>query len=362
LKTIVQIVQHLRPGGIETMALDLHDFYARQGDKSYIISLEGNAGSALEAWPRLQPHRKNILFAGKPDKLSLSFLFRLTRQIKNLDTDVLHTHHIGPLLYGGLSARMLGLKVHIHTEHDAWHLEDKRRRNLQRWLLRICRPQVVADAESVGNALRQFLDLNNLTVIRNGIDTSRFVIGNSIEAREALGLPQDKKLLGCSGRLEKLKGQTFLIESLLHLPDNVQIVLAGIGSCESSLRRKAAALGVLRRVHFLGRVDDMPRFYQALDFFCLPSFKEGMPLSPLEAQACGIPSIVTDVGGSRESLCFDTGLLIPPGNAVEIANAVERLLNRPRLRSPRNFVETNAAIEHMAMAYCRLHQTAIPQE
>ena len=362
MKTIVQIVQHLRPGGIETMALDLHDFYSREGDRSCIISLEGNAESSLAAWPRLESHRQNILFADKPDKLSLSFLLRLARTIRNLETSGLHTHHIGPLLYGGLAARMLGLKVHIHTEHDAWHLEDEKRRNLQRWLLRICRTRLVADAEPVGSALSQFLDLKNLTVIRNGIDTSRFVVGDASEARDAFGLPHDRILLGCSGRLEKLKGQTFLIESLLHLPDSVQVVLAGIGSYENTLREQAAALGVSQRVHFLGRVDDMPCFYQALDLFCLPSFKEGMPLSPLEAQACGIPSIVTDVGGSQESLCRDTGMLIPPGDAMAIANAVERLQQQPQQHSPRRFVERNGAIETMALAYCQLHQTTIPQE
>jgi len=337
------------------MALDLHDFFTRQGNQSYIISLEGDAQSALAAWPRLEPHQQSIVFLNKPAKLSLAFLLRLTRELKRLNTSVLHTHHIGPLLYGGLAARMLSLKIHIHTEHDAWHLEDRHRRNVQRWLLRICRPRVVADAKSVGNALCQYLDLNDSTVILNGIDTSRFIVGDKVEARAALGLPQDIKLLGCSGRLEMLKGQKLLIQSLEHLPDSVHVVLAGNGSYELELRDEAAELGVSRRVHFLGRVDDMPRFYQALDFFCLPSFKEGMPLSPLEAQACGIPSIVTDVGGARESLCRETGTLIPPGNTMAIVNAVERLLKMPVLRSPRSFVQQNTTIEHMAEAYCQLH-------
>ena len=344
------------------MALDLHDFFTRQGDKSYIVSLEGDAQSALTAWPRLEPHRHNILFAGKPDKFSLPFLIKLIRKLKSLDASVLHTHHIGPLLYGGLAARVLGLRVHIHTEHDAWHLENNHHRKLQRWLLRICQPRLVADAESVGSALRRFLDLNNLTVIRNGIDTSRFIVGDALQARDALGLPRDKKLIGCSGRLEKLKGQKLLIQSLLHLPDSVEVALAGSGSYEPMLREETQKLGLTQRVHFLGRIDDMPRFYQALDFFCLPSFKEGMPLSPLEAQACGIPSIVTDVGGSRESLCSVTGTLIPPGNAMAIVDAVEGLLRKPLLQSPRSFVQQNAAIEHMAEAYCQLHQHGIGQK
>jgi glycosyltransferase involved in cell wall biosynthesis len=362
MKTIVQIVQHLRPGGIETMALDLHDFFARKGDKSYIISLEGDAETALENWPRLQAHRSHILFLGKPDRFSPAFLLRLIGVLRKLKPRVLHTHHIGPLLYGGLASKVLGIKVQVHTEHDAWHLENPRHRRLQQWLLRICRPRLVADADSVGQALRQYLNLNQLTVIRNGIDTSRFVTGDAIRAREAFGLPQDIKLLGCSGRLEMLKGQRLLIESLLDLPVSVHVVLAGSGSCEEVLREQAAALGVASRVHFLGRVDDMPRFYQALDFFCLPSYKEGMPLSPLEAQACGVPSIVTDVGGASESLCRDTGTLIPAGSIPDIVNAVERLLNKTLADSPRTFVTENADIQHMAEAYYRLHYRGIPQE
>lgn len=355
MKSIVQIVQHLRPGGIETMALDLQDFFTRRGDKAYIVSLEGDAESALQAWPRLRVHRDNLVFADKPEKFSALFLLRLVRLLRRLDTRVLHSHHIGPLLYGGLAARLAGVEVHVHTEHDAWHLENRHHRLLQGWLLRLCRPRLVADAESVGSALQQFLDVHNLTVIRNGIDTSRFDVGDRNQARDALGLPRDRKLLGCSGRLEELKGQRFLIQSLLHLPDSVHVVLAGGGSCEQELRAETEALGVTARVHFLGRIDDMPSFYQALDFFCLPSFKEGMPLSPLEAQACGIPSIVTDVGGARESLCRDTGTLISPGSAMAIVEAVQRLLEKPLTRSPRSFVQQNAAIERMAEAYCQLH-------
>jgi len=109
------------------------------------------------------------------------------------------------------------------------------------------------------------------------------------------------------------------------------------------------------RVHFLGRIDDMPSFYQALDCFCLPSYKEGMPLSPLEAQACGIPAIVTDVGGSKESLCTDTGSLIPSGNAMAIVDKVRQTLARPLELSPRAFVQEHGGIEHMASAYSRLH-------
>ena len=189
MKTIVQIVQHLRPGGIETMALELDKFFAARGDRSYIVSLEGSPEAAMAAWPRLKQHRQSIVFLDKPEKFSLPFLLRVFNKLKKLNCSVLHTHHIGPLLYGGFAARMLGLKVHVHTEHDAWHLENSRQRSLQRWLLRISRPKLVADADSVGEALTRFLDVDDLTVIRNGIDTDRFTPGDSRDARHRLGLP-----------------------------------------------------------------------------------------------------------------------------------------------------------------------------
>ena len=361
MKTIVQIVQHLRPGGIETMSLDLQKHFTGKGENAWIISLEGDMETAMEHWPRLRDYRERLLFLDKPEGLSARFLLRLMRELRRLKADVVHTHHIGPLLYGGLARKALGIDVHIHTEHDAWHLEDPRRRRLQRRLLRTCRPRLVADADSVGMALSRFLDLNDLVVIRNGIDTRRFVAGDASQARQQLGLPADRRLLGCSGRLELLKGQKLLIDALPQLPADVDIVLAGSGSYEKQLRELVDARGLSSRVHFLGRVDDMPLFYQALDLFCLPSFKEGMPLSPLEAQACDIPAIVTDVGGSVESLCPATGKAIPPGNSLAIVEAVDQLLNNPLPGSPRVFVQQHASVDQMAEGYARLHGRVIEQ-
>jgi glycosyltransferase involved in cell wall biosynthesis len=358
MKKNVQIVQHLRPGGIETMALDLHDYFLRQGHESYIISLEGDMESALAAWPRLNRYSRKIVFLDKPEGFSVTFLMKLIRVLKELHATVLHTHHIGPLVYGGLAAQVVRPAVHIHTEHDAWHLENSHHRKLQKWLLRLARPVLVADAEAVAEAMRKFLKPRNLTVIRNGIDTARFVVGDRVDARRSLGLPLDKKIIGCSGRLELLKGQTLLIQSLTHLPDTVHVALAGMGSYEETLRMECQQLGLSDRVHFLGRIDDMPLFYQALDCFCLPSYKEGMPLSPLEAQSCGIPAIVTDVGGSKESLCTHTGSLIPAGDMMAIVDRVKQILVRPLNHSPRAFVQEHGDIDHMALAYSRLHPSS----
>jgi len=353
MNTLVQVVQHLSPGGIETMALDLMHF-SKEYDKTIIISLEGHHQLAISQWPRLQAVAEQLIFLDKKPGLTPSLIFKLSRLFKKLDADVVHTHHIGPLLYAGPAARLAGIKHLIHTEHDAWHLENFKRRNLQRRVINLTRPLLVADAKTVANNMKKFLKINHVHIVRNGIDTERFKPGNKTLARDRLGLPQNVPLIGCSGRLEKVKGHIGIISALTQLPENVHLALAGTGSIETKLHQHVEALSLESRVHFLGRIDEMPTFYQALDVFCLPSLNEGFPLSPLEAQACDIPTAVTDVGGSSEALCPSSGILIPANDIDAMATSLHELLQPPH-KSSRKFIQQTCDVRQMAKAYTELN-------
>lgn len=358
MNTIIQVVQHLRPGGIETMALDLSTF-CQKNERTFIISLEGDIKSAIADWPRLEAYKDKIIFLNKAPGLTPKLILSLMKQFKNLQADTVHSHHIGPLLYAGIAARLAGIRCLIHTEHDAWHLDDSRRRKLARCCIKSLRPLLVADADTVAVNMKKRLHCKNIHVIQNGIDTERFIPGNKTKARQLFNLPPDALLIGCSGRLEEVKGQSILIKAMTWLPDNVHLVLAGTGSTENALKHQAFEEQNKLRVHFLGRIDDMPAFYQTLDVFCLPSFNEGLPLSPLEAQACNIPSIVTDVGGSSESICPLTGSLTPEGDARTMAlNLLEKLQQIVEKTGydymPRDFVQRQGNVRLMADAYARL--------
>ena len=354
MNTIIQVVQHMRPGGIETMALDLASF-CEQHEKTLIISLEGDLKSAIKHWPRLKPFADRLIFLDKKSGLKPSLIFHLSHLFKELEADVVHTHHIGPLLYAGMAARLAGVKNLIHTEHDAWHLNNPRRCNLQRWAIRLIQPQLVADAYIVADGMRKKLHYNNdINVIHNGIDTERFIPGNLVRARKHLDLPQKAQIIGCSGRLEEVKGQKVLIYALVQLPETVHLVLAGEGSAETELRRVTKSLNLSNRIHFLGRIDEMPTFYQALNIFCLPSLNEGFPLSPLEAQACGIPTAVTNVGGAKETLCPASGMLMPAGNSDTMASTLRRMLEQSYKSSPRRFVQQHGNVLMMARNYAAL--------
>ena len=352
--TVVQIVQHLRPGGIETMALDLATL-GEARDQTVIISLEGDRDTMIESWPRLVPLRNRLFFLNKKPGLQVNLFFELRKLLITLQADVVHTHHIGPLLYGGSAARLAGVRQLIHTEHDAWHLNDGKRRRLQSSLIKLLQPLFVADADTVASNAREKMKLENIHVIKNGIDTKRFRPGCQAAARTNLRLPLDVKLVGCSGRLEEVKGQHVLIEAISTLPADTHLVLAGSGTQRSNLVKQVDAAGLNDRVSFLGHIDDMPTFYQALDVFCLPSLNEGLPLAPLEAQACGIPTVASNVGGTHEAICPLTGTLVEAANAAQMAAAIQTRLTCPDAFSPRLFVKQEGDIQHMLKQYFQLH-------
>jgi glycosyltransferase involved in cell wall biosynthesis len=358
MKNIIQVVQHLRPGGIESLALDLTSFCGGN-EKTFIISLEGELGSALKAWPRLKPFSSQLIFLNKKQGSEPGLIPKLIKIFKRLDPSTVHTHHIGPLLYAGAAARIAQVKQLIHTEHDAWHLNQRKRRVLQRTIIKLLKPTLVADAANVASQMRQQLQYNQpIKVINNGIDTERFIPGNKSFAREVLLLAQNIKLIGCSARLEKVKGQAILIDALSHLPDVVHIALAGVGSNEKALRAQVQQLGLQHRVHFLGRIDNMPKFYQALDLFCLPSLNEGFPLSSLEAQSCNIPTVVTDVGAACETLCPKSGKLIPANNADIMAEVFKQMLSDTNNQKPRLFVQQHGDVRNMVSAYAAMRENA----
>jgi glycosyltransferase involved in cell wall biosynthesis len=118
--------------------------------------------------------------------------------------------------------------------------------------------------------------------------------------------------------------------------------LAGDGSRRQELEQMATELGIARQVYFLGAVADMPSFYRSLNVFCLPSHAEGLPLSPLEAQASGVPVMLTDVGGTAEATCPHTGRLVTSRDADALAEALKLTADNRVAQDPRAFVQTQA--------------------
>ena len=352
-RIIVEVVQHLRPGGLEHIALDLAVFSS--GDRqTFLVSLEGSSDVDGVAWDRLRGLESQTIFIGKEPGFRPAIINNLRKLFRHLNADVVHTHHLGPLIYGGIAARLAGVKTIVHTEHNAWHLDQPRRRRLQGIAMKWVRPVVVADARTVARSLTKAFPNLKPMVILNGIDTRRFRPGEQADARFLLGLPATAMLIGCAARLEAVKGHRILLSAIKTLPETIHLALAGDGSLRQALSAEATALGIRHRVHFLGCLERMEIFYQALDLFCLPSLNEGFPLAPLEAQACGIPSVVSDVGACREAVDPAAGCIVPPGNAAALADAITETLGR-KSASPREFITAKADVRKMVSAYEELY-------
>jgi len=357
-KKIIHVVQHLAPGGLETLTLDLLRL-AKPHDTVLIFSLEGTREDAIKNWPKLETYSNNIVFLEKAQGVQPAIVATLVKAFIGMKPDVVHTHHIGPLLYAGSAARIAGVPHRIHTEHDAWHLNNAKRRRLQNFALKAAQPMLVADASKVYHQLKGMFSHQDITTIKNGIDCEKFQIGSKQKARTLFGLPQNTTLIGCAGRLETVKGQDQLIKALALLSSDISLAIAGDGTERQALAALTEQLGLTDRVIFLGLVDNMPAFYQSLDLFCLPSRHEGLPLSTLEAQACGIPTVATDVGATDETLCPATGSLVVRHTitalARELHNATQHLNSAT---SPRDYILSNFDIRKMVNAYDALSDGA----
>ena len=359
-KVVVQVVQHLRAGGIECLVLEMLRSSQMSNDEDmHIISLEGSMDEALSNWPRLLPYKKKLHFVDKSPGISISCLLKVRRILKLLQADVVHSHHIGPLLYAGIAARFANISSRIHTEHDAWHMQDNKRRQLEGLLLNWVKPVLVADAQGVQKQLDIYQPGYPSQIIHNGVDCKIFHQGNKAYARAQLGLPQKGiKIVGCSGRLTEVKGHKYLIEALKFLPEDCILLLAGEGELRSELEALIQKSQLEHRVILLGNIDNMVYFYQSLDVFCMSSINEGLPLSPLEAQACGIPVVLTDVGGCREACCPESGMMVPAQDSAALAWAIRKTLKNNmhhEVRSPRQFVIEKRDFGNMLNEYRTLY-------
>jgi len=173
-----------------------------------------------------------------------------------------------------------------------------------------------------------FLRADAIPVIYNQPDLTRFspaAPGLKPELRRALGLPGQADLIVTAGTNFRLKGVHVLIRALALLPPSFHLAVAG-GRSGGDMQDLARALGVENRVHFLGRVDDMPALYRAGDIFVLDTFYDACANAVLEALACGLPAVSTACNGSSAFLRPEA-VLPDPADAAELARRIQAVIH-----------------------------------
>jgi glycosyltransferase involved in cell wall biosynthesis len=203
--------------------------------------------------------------------------------------------------------------------------------------------QAAARVFSVSDSLRRLaIELGatpeKTEVVGNGVDTERFQPVPRAAARARFGLPDDAKVLISVGGLVERKGMHRVIEVmpalLQHHSDLHYLIVGGAspeGDNRAELTAQVARLGLADRVHFLGALpsDELKWPLSASDVFVLATRNEGWANVFLEAMACGLPVVSTDVGGNAEVVCRDEiGIIVPFGDSLALQQALDAALNR----------------------------------
>ncbi len=292
--------------------------------------------------------------------------------------DVLHCHQMISPMTIGLLARLVLRKPLVVNPHRSGPIGDVgillRRRPLT-GRLRLAAARRWSDAfitisPDIYDELRENgLDEGKLWNIRNGVDVQHFSPATStdrIALRESLGLPQRPTVV-FTGRMVHEKGIDVLLiawrEVIRRLPNAYQ-VLVGEGEQRAAFEAQAQALGLQEHVRFVGGCDNVAPYLRAADAFVLPSRAEGLPVSLLEAMACQLPCVATNIGGTMQVLS-DTvnGRLVPVEDAPALAKALVQVLNSPEAESwgvaARQHVIEHYSLDVVADRYVQMYNALL---
>lgn len=263
----------------------------------------------------------------------------LYRLIKFRRPQVVHTHLAKAGALGRLAARKAGVPVVVHTYHGhvlSGYFSAPVSRAFLEVERRLAKHTDVLIA--ISSAVRdELIDLGvgvpgQWRVVPLGLELGALIeeLPDQAQARERLGLPRDRKLVGMVARMVPIKDVPTFIRALRQIAEHdrfVEFVVAGDGPLRKE-HESAAKKALGDRVHFLGWVNDLADLYSALDLVVLTSKNEGMGAVLVEASAAGKPVIGTRVGGVPDVVQDEeTGFLVPVGDAESIADKVLTLLS-----------------------------------
>lgn len=279
-------------------------------------------------------------------------------ELRGRGYDAVHSHYWLSGQAGWLAAERWRVPL-IHTMHTTAKVKN-------RMLAEGDRPEpvmrVVGEEQLVGAADRLVAntaaeradlvrlygaDPDRVEIVHPGVDLDRFAPGSRRAAREALGLPADKRILLFVGRLQPLKAPDLLIEAAARmiaadpgLREELLVVICG-GLSGNGLDHPDGLLALARRlgvgdvVRFLSPVgrEELVDLYRSADAVAVPSHSESFGLVALEAQACGTPVVAAAVGGLPTAVADGiSGLLVPGHDPQEWAHTLAAVLSQPRLR------------------------------
>ena len=269
-------------------------------------------------------------------------LWMLIRIFRRERPAVVHTHTSKAGVLGRIAAWIAKVPAVVHTPHG--HVFYGHFGPFRSWLflqiervLSAITHRLIAltEAERQDHLDRSVGKADRFAVVPSGIDRERFGRAR-IQGKQQpdwFGCPLDALIVGSVGWLTDIKGHEYLIAAVAKLKQDfpaLHLVIIGSGDRHDALLQQAELCGLRDAVHLLGHRDDVEACLAGMDLFVLPSLNEGMGRALIEAMAAGLPVIASRVGGIPAVISHErTGLLVPPGDAGALAEALRRFLDRP---------------------------------
>jgi glycosyltransferase involved in cell wall biosynthesis len=327
--SIAQFTFGLGSGGQERVVVDLAKAFLSQGHRSLVCTTMARG-----------PLESELIAHGIPvDCLNLKVSYDprgilpgIRYIIKNkVDVTIIHGT-IGTLI-PRLSSVLAKVPAVIRVEHNVSHNKSYYH-IITNKILSLFEDRIVCVSEKARQSLLEVEGASKtiVEVIRNGLSTERFGEAHGLIKRRG-----EVKRIGVVARFFEQKGHIYFIqaaEQIVKMRKDVEFCFVGDGYLRPDIEKKVVEYDLQKYCRFLGERNDVHKLLQTFDVFVLPSLWEGLPISLLEAQYCGVPCVVTSVGGNPEVVRNEhNGFVVPPRNPGALATAIMRILSDGALAS-----------------------------
>lgn len=297
---VLQVIGGLNRGGAETMIMNIYraidkssvqfDFVIHRGNENAYFDEVRNLGGKIYVFP--EPSAKNLIYYRKCWKNFLE---------EHPEYKILHSHvRSYAILFLGI-AKKLGLTtiVHSHSTSNGGGIKSYLKSLLQ-LPLRTTSDYLFACSTISGEWLfgKKAIKQPNYKMIKNAIDCSKYVVSEEVRKayRQEMGI-DNSVVYGHVGRLSEPKNHAFLLHvfcEILKTQPNAILMIVGEGAYRERIETQIAQLGIKDKVIMTGRRNDIPQILSAMDVFLFPSLWEGLPVTVIEAQAAGLPCLISD--------------------------------------------------------------------
>lgn len=331
--TICHPVYQLGRGGLEGRLLGLIDGLPADRFRHVLVVRGCDAEQT-----QLNPNRpaNNVCVINEPAKGRDPFWSRrLISIIREQSVDVLHVRGLSMLLDAVLAGwrapdTRVAFSFHGFEQHGR-RISRLRRALYRRAIMRCDARWAVSDAaaRSIADVLE--VDREVFEVLPNGVDTARFSpTVRRFTIRRALGLSPDRLIVLTVANLKPVKGHPVLLDALAGMrkyTPRITVIMVGGDYLDGEIQARAARHLPDFDIRFAGEQADVLPWMQAADLFVLPSLYEGLSNSLLEAMSCELPCVASRVGGNTGVIEHgESGLLVAPGDPVELASAIQFML------------------------------------